>query len=124
MAVRKKGNGYNDTIISESAVGKRLSGIRSPGTTYIVFQGKRVPFVSNLTIGRDPSNSVNLDDKLVSRKHAMIKKIKGVFFIRDLGSTNGTFVNGKQIPPEKYVCLQSNDKITIGRTELSMLHFK
>ena len=78
----------------------------------------------SLTIGRDSSNSVSLDDKLVSRKHAIIKKIKGVNFIRDLGSTNGTFVNGKQIPSEEYICLQPNDKITIGRTELSMLHFK
>jgi len=121
---KKKRNGYNDTIISESAVGKRLSGIRAPGTTFIVFQGKRVPFVRSLTIGRDTSNSVSLDDKLVSRNHALIKKVKGVFFIQDLDSTNGTYVNGKRIPANEYVCLQPNDKIMIGRTELSMLHFK
>jgi len=124
MGQKKEHNGYNDTIISESVVGKRLSGIKSPGTTFIVFQGNRIPFVRSLTIGRGSSNSVTLDDKLVSRKHAIIKKIKGVFFIQDLGSTNGTFVNGKQIPANQYVCLQPNDKISIGRTELSMLHFK
>jgi pSer/pThr/pTyr-binding forkhead associated (FHA) protein len=115
---------HHDTIIYDSTVGQRLSGIRKPGTTYIVFQGNRVPIVHRLTIGRDPKSSISLDDKLVSREHAVIQKIKDDFYIQDLRSTNGTFVNGSKIPPGDYVRLRLSDTILIGRTELSVLHFK
>ena len=114
----------HDTIIYGSTVGQRLSGMRKPGTTFIVFQGNKVPIVRRLTIGRDAKNSITLDDKLVSRSHAVIQKIKEDFYIQDLHSTNGTFVNGQKIPPGDYVRLQLSDTILIGRTELSVLHFR
>jgi pSer/pThr/pTyr-binding forkhead associated (FHA) protein len=114
----------HDTIIYGSTVGKRLSGMRKPGTTYIVFQGNKVPIVHRLTIGRDAKNSITLDDKLVSREHAVIQKIKDDFYIQDLHSTNGTHVNGTKIPPGDYVRLNLSDTILIGRTELSVLHFR
>jgi pSer/pThr/pTyr-binding forkhead associated (FHA) protein len=118
------GEERHDTIIYDSTVGQRLSGIRKPGTTYIVFQGNKVPIVRRLTIGRDPKSSITLEDKLVSREHAVIQKIKDVFYIQDLHSTNGTFVNGTKIPPGDYIRLRLSDTILIGRTELSVLHFK
>jgi pSer/pThr/pTyr-binding forkhead associated (FHA) protein len=118
------GDERHDTIIYDSTVGQRLSGIRKPGTTYIVFQGKKVPIVHRLTLGRDPKCSISLEDKLASREHAVIQKIKDDFFIQDLHSTNGTFVNGTRIPPGDYVRLRLSDTILIGRTELSVLHFK
>lgn len=114
----------HDTIIYDSTVGQRLSGMRKPGTTYIVFRGNRVPIVHRLTIGRDPKSSITLDDKLVSREHAVIQKIKDDFYIQDQHSTNGTFVNGTRIPPGDYVRLRLSDTILIGRTELSVLHFR
>ena len=115
---------HHDTIIYDSTVGQRLSGMRKPGTTYIVFQGNKVPIVHRLTIGREAKSSITLEDKLVSRTHAVIQKIKDDFFIQDQHSTNGTYVNGKKIPPGDYVRLQSSDTILIGRTELSVSHFK
>ena len=118
------GEERHDTIIYDSTVGQRLSGIRKPGTTYIVFQGNRVPIVHRLTIGRDTKNSITLDDKLVSREHAVIQKIREDFYIQDQHSTNGTIVNGSKIPPGKYFRLRLSDTILIGRTELSVLHFK
>ena len=48
----------------------------------------------------------------------MIQKIKGAYFIKDEKSTNGTLINGKKIPDEKYVKLYIGDKITIGSTTL------
>ena len=114
----------HDTIISDSSVGQRLSGIRKPGTTFIVFQGNRVPIARRLTIGRDHKNSIYIDDKLASREHAIIQKIRDDFYIQDLHSTNGTLVNGKKIPAGNYVRLNATDTILIGRTELSVLHFK
>ena len=59
-----------------------------------------------------------MDNKLASRHHAVIQKIKDAYFIKDAGSTNGTFVNNTIIPKEKYVKLHKGDKITIGNTSI------
>jgi len=65
-----------------------------------------------ITIGRDSSNVIVLTDKDVSRKHAEIQiKSKGPF-IKDLGSTNGTFVNNERISGERL--LQIGDLISMG----------
>ncbi len=114
----------NDTIIYDSTVGRRLSQMRKPGTTFIVFQGRRVPLTRRLSIGRGKENSIVLEDKLASRRHALIQKVRDAYFIQDLGSTNGTFLNGERLPSGKYVRLKLSDLIVIGRTELSLLHFR
>ena len=118
------GDDPNQTIIHDSNVGKRLSRMRSAGTTYIVFQGRQVPLVGRIRLGRDKANDIILDDKLVSRRHAVIQKIKDEYFLEDLGSTNGTLVNGQRVPPRSYVRLAMTDTVVIGRTELSLAHFK
>ncbi|MEN6350298.1 MAG: FHA domain-containing protein [Syntrophomonas sp.] len=51
----------------------------------------------SLTIGRDPGNDMVLDHPMVSRFHARIDYQNGRYFISDLGSSNGTFVNGSRI---------------------------
>jgi hypothetical protein len=114
----------NQTIFYDSNVGKRLSRMRSEGTTFIVFQGRRVPLVGRIRLGRDQGSDIVLEDKLVSRRHAVIQKIEEEYFLLDLGSTNGTLVNGQRIPPNRYVRLSLSDAILIGRTELSLAHFK
>ena len=118
------GEDPNQTIIHGSNVGQRLSRMRSTGTTYIVFQGKRVPLVGRISLGRDKGNDIMLEDKLASRRHAVIQKIKDEYFLEDLGSTNGTLVNGQRIPPHRYVRLALSDVMLIGRTELSLAHFR
>ena len=62
--------------------------------------------------------NVVVDNKLASRHHALIQKIKNVYFLKDVGSTNGTFLNGTKIPSDKYVKLMPGDKITIGNMSL------
>jgi hypothetical protein len=118
------GDDPNNTIFYDSNVGKRLSRMRSQSTTYIVFQGRRVPLVGKIKLGRDKANDIVLEDKLVSRRHAVIQKIGEEYFLEDLGSTNGTLVNGKRVPPRSYVRLALTDTMVIGRTELSLAHFK
>jgi pSer/pThr/pTyr-binding forkhead associated (FHA) protein len=112
------------TILSDSTVGKRLSKVRKPGTMFLVHQGRSIPIVSRITLGRDSSNSVMVEDILASRRHAVIQKVQDQYFIEDLSSTNGTFVNGKPVPPGKYLRLNPQDTILIGRTELSLRHLK
>jgi pSer/pThr/pTyr-binding forkhead associated (FHA) protein len=110
----------NRTIITGSAIGQHLLKVRKPGTMFIVFEGKRIPIASRITVGRDADNSIAIDDVLASRHHAVIQKVKKDFFVEDLGSTNGTFVNASPVPPGKYVRLHPLDIILIGRTELSV----
>lgn len=47
------------------------------------------------TIGRSPENEIFLDDITVSRKHAEILRVEGKYLLKDCGSLNGTYVNGK-----------------------------
>ena len=83
-----------------------------------MFNNKKVSLVAKITIGREYDNDVVVDNKLASRHHAVIQKIKDAYFIKDEQSTNGTFVNGVKIPSDKYVKLNLGDKITIGNMSL------
>jgi predicted component of type VI protein secretion system len=66
------------------------------------------------TIGRSPENSIQLDDISVSGQHAELAVIGENFFLNDLGSTNGTLVNGK---PATDVQLRAGDRIRFGKIE-------
>lgn len=66
-------------------------------------------------IGRMEANNLVIDDQTVSRFHAEIFKEGRFYYIRDLESTNGTFVNGKPVRVKK---LKEGDIITIGNTKL------
>jgi len=65
-----------------------------------------------LTVGRKPDNDLVIDDPAVSGHHALIFSQDGVFFIEDLGSTNGTFVNDGKIQKEK---LKNSDRVAVGQ---------
>lgn len=65
-------------------------------------------------IGRDPANTIPLNSLQASRFHAELLSQNGQFAIRDLGSTNGTFVNGHRIPPHTPVQLQRGTLIKIS----------
>ena len=78
-----------------------------PGRTYRIRK--------KLSIGRDVQNDIQLIDVKVSRRHSIIEEKKGFFLVRDLGSRNGTYVNGVQIVERELV---SGDRIKVGDTEL------
>jgi len=67
-------------------------------------------------LGRDPGAAVFLDMNSVSRKHARIVVAKGIATIEDLGSRNGTYVQGRRI--EKPTALSNGDRIKIGAASL------
>jgi len=109
----------DETIITSSAVGKRLDSFsESDKVSYLVFNNNKVRLISKIRIGRANDNDIVVDNKLASRYHAIIQKIKDAYFLKDEGSTNGTFLNGKKIPEAKYFKLQAGDKITIGNSNL------
>ncbi len=108
----------DDTILSDSNVGKRLKNYKKFDIFKLSYQGKSLPVVSSITIGRHRSNNIQIDDNLTSRQHAVIQKIKDEYFLKDLHSTNGTLINEKPVPEGKYIKLHRNDVIKIGRTEI------
>jgi len=71
------------------------------------------------TIGRKPHNDIQIDNLAVSGEHAIIMTILNDSFLEDLGSTNGTLVNGQ---PVKKHFLQSNDTVEIGKYKLKYVN--
>ncbi len=65
-----------------------------------------------LVIGRDSASAIAINDAEVSRKHARLTFQGGKYVIEDLGSTNGTFVNGQRLVSP--VVLKSGDVISLG----------
>lgn len=107
------------TINDSSPVGRHLGSLaESKPVSYLMFNKKKIQLVAKISIGRESDNDIVVDNKLASRHHAIIQKIKEVYFLKDENSTNGTFLNGQKIPEGKYVRLNSGDKITIGNMSL------
>jgi pSer/pThr/pTyr-binding forkhead associated (FHA) protein len=67
-----------------------------------------------LTVGRDAGNDIVIEHRLASRRHARFEKAEVGFYIHDLDSTNGTFVNGQRISGAHL--LRNNDEVWIGDT--------
>ncbi len=79
-------------------------------------QGKRFTLrARTIGLGRDHSNLVRVNDGEVSRKHAELRRVDGAFQLVDLGSANGTFLNGE---PVDQVPLRSGDQVRLGHTVL------
>lgn len=75
-------------------------------------RGKTQIKTDDFTIGRSDEADLTIPDHSVSRKHAMIRRVEDDFIIEDLGSVNGTFVDG--VPIVSCV-LRSGDTIQFGR---------
>lgn len=84
-----------------------------------VVQGEYSLDKERITIGRKPDNDIPIDNLAVSGKHALVITILDDSFLEDLGSTNGTYVNGKLI---KKHALKDGDVIAIGKHELKYVN--
>ncbi|MFO0892187.1 MAG: ATP-binding protein [Isosphaeraceae bacterium] len=77
-------------------------------------QGRRFEFTSSaVALGRDNSNAIRLHDTEVSRRHAELRQEEGAYRVVDLGSANGTFLNGQLIDQG---ALHSGDRLQLGQT--------
>src|SRR5207248_1396468 len=76
--------------------------------------GKEFDLSGATTIGRDPSAGIVIDDAEASRRHASLSVQGAVVTVEDLGSTNGTFVNGGRLSAARV--LGPTDKLRIGTT--------
>jgi pSer/pThr/pTyr-binding forkhead associated (FHA) protein len=81
------------------------------GVVLVVLEGDRV------TVGNDPSNDVPIpSDRSVSGLHAVLEKYAAGWCIRDVGSANGTYLNGKRLLGEHRI--QAGDDVRVGRSRL------
>src|SRR6188768_2328211 len=84
------------------------------------YQGGEFPLRMNreIIIGRSSDLDMVLVEDMVSRKHAKISTTDDEVYIQDLGSTNGTFVNGEKITRSR---LQEGDRILVGTSIIKMV---
>ena len=73
---------------------------------------------AHVTLGRDTSCDIVLDDALSSRRHARIVASQGAIVLEDLRSTNGVYLNGVRLGQSAR--LHAGDRIIVGTTELSV----
>jgi hypothetical protein len=96
------------------ARGKRIA------SRLVLSEGNGPPSANLVTpetlIGRDASCHVTIPDASVSHRHARVYHSDGEWYVEDLGSTNGTFVNDR--PLTRPVVLRPGDTVTIGRSIL------
>ncbi len=92
-----------------------LTGQKQDGSVLTV-RLKTMAVAKPATIGRGDEADITIDDPRSSRIHAAIRYWDDIFVIRDMNSSNGTFMNGAQIDVAK---LNPGDVIKIGDTELT-----
>jgi adenylate cyclase len=90
--------------------------IQTPGNKNFVFELIR----PEITIGRELKNDLILDDPRVSRTHAIVRKTDAGVTLCDLGSGNGTFVNGQRIQPNVDIKLKPEDQVKLGSCTLTL----
>lgn len=127
--------GLLDEILQlEKTSNKIYSTVTSRCVTGII-QGKQVYLITNLvngktqtllqpqgiwTIGRDRQLAIAIPDRKLSRRHAAIQYVRNQgFYLVDLNSTNGSFVNGE--PAQKRVLLKDGDRIRLGSVAFPFL---
>jgi pSer/pThr/pTyr-binding forkhead associated (FHA) protein len=67
------------------------------------------------TVGRHPESDIFLDDITVSRRHVEFRRADGIFRVHDVGSLNGTYLNGDRVDDAE---LQNGDEVRIGKFRL------
>ena len=85
----------------------RLDSLNFKMQEYYVIDG-------DISLGRSSKNDVVIKDKFVSKNHLLIREKNQRYYLEDLGSANGTFLNGVKIDPNELIELQNNDKIGVG----------
>ena len=95
----------------------RLVVLDGGGTSYEA--GHSFPLGQTTTIGRGPDNSIVLSDGFVSTNHAALSFRDGSWWLSDLGSRNGTWVNGQKVTGE--VRIGHGDVVSVGQIKMKLV---
>ena len=111
----------DDTVYKRSPKGKKIAHEGEAKTFRLRFRDRTLDLTKTIKIGRDAKNDLVLsDDPLVSRRHAILELVEGAYWLKDLGSTNQTYLNNEPLTPQKSVKVKSGDVITIGHTKIEV----
>lgn len=79
------------------------------------------PIIREITVGRGSRNDVYLKDRSVSKNHMRIFLNDGYYYVEDLGSSNGTFLNGNDLG-DNIVEIVDGDLITVGKIQFMFVN--
>jgi pSer/pThr/pTyr-binding forkhead associated (FHA) protein len=105
----------------------RSSPVSERGLAYLVVtdapkdgarRGQRFPLRAVTSLGGDPGNDVVVNDDYASARHSVVSFDGSQWWVEDMGSTNGTFLNGEQI--DRRTALHYGDEIELGRLRLRL----
>ncbi|MEZ5381399.1 MAG: FHA domain-containing protein [Microthrixaceae bacterium] len=85
---------------------------RPPGVGAAEWRGRAMAMAPHVTIGRDPDSTLPIADNYLSHQHARIVERDGDYLLEDLGSTNGTYLNGKRMTAP--APLRRGDRVQAG----------
>jgi len=95
-----------------------------PGPSTLLVHGsgdarpRTVRLTASMTVGRAPECELRIEDTYASQQHARLFAKNDSWFVEDLGSTNGTFVNEQKLAAP--AMLQPGDKVRVGQTTLEL----
>lgn len=72
----------------------------------------------NITIGRSTENTISVNNTFLSSQHLKIKFMNSILYVKDLDSTNGTYIDGKKLTPNRYYSLKQHQKLILGSEEV------
>jgi len=124
LASAQANPGLNRTVLFEPAedAGQAVTPSESlKHAIYPLVKGEHAASVGNFfSIGRIDGNDCIMPDYAISKKHALIEFRKGIYLLKDSGSTNGTFLNGARLQAKPFE-LHDRDVISFARYEFSFL---
>jgi diguanylate cyclase (GGDEF)-like protein len=122
-----KGSPAATRTVAHSSLEDLITPRLEPGKAcLIVIRGRSVGLLLELqklpaVVGRSPDVELTIDDLAVSRRHAQVERGPDGFLVRDLGSTNGVFVNGVRVQAQ---ALRDGDRIQIGTAAILKFCFQ
>lgn len=110
-----RSGGSEATVAGPQRVGPEKLVVLEPAER----KGVEFALSDEMTVGRATGCGVALsDDTFVSQLHARVFRRDGEMFVEDLGSTNGTYLNGKQVSAASV--MRKGDRVQVGRTTLEL----
>lgn len=86
-----------------------------------VHQGKVIPVATQqFLIGRDPQCQLRPASQSISKQHCLLTIRNKTVYLKDFGSTNGTFLNDEQMEPDVEVAIQSGDRVRVGPLDFAV----
>ncbi len=123
MSFKDQTTSASQTVLTEVAEARAPSQGDEDGCLVVIYgqeMGRRVRVTTEpLVIGRSPKCEIQVDQESVSRNHCRIRFEGGEFLVRDLGSTNGTYVNDDLVHDDGR--LRHGDQLKVGRTILKFI---